>query len=64
MEKLINWLKGKKSYIIAIATTVLGLLQGLGFLVLPEWTWIILVGLFGASLRAGVNKVADTVKKD
>lgn len=62
MNELIEWLKGKKSYIVAGIMIVLGVLQGFGFFILPEWAWVILTGLLGASLRASVNKIADTIK--
>jgi len=64
MEEFIKWLKGKKSYILAVAVVVLGLLQGLGIFVMPEWSWAVLAALGLAAIRAGVNKVADTIKKD
>lgn len=62
MNEIIEFLKGKKTYIFAAVTVILGVLQGLGFFVLPEYAWPILIVLLGASLRAGVNKVADAVK--
>lgn len=62
MEELIKLLKGKKTYIVAIATVTLGLLQGLDVFVMPDYIWPVLAGAFGISLRAGVNKVADEVK--
>jgi len=62
MEDLIKWLKGKKSYIIAIAIMVLGFLQGFGIFIVPEWTWAVLAALGLAFIRAGVNKVADTIR--
>jgi len=64
MDKLIEFLKGKKTYIVAITTVVLGLLQGLGIFTMPEYIWPVLAGAFGISLRAGVNKVAETVETD
>ena len=63
MNELIEFLKGKKTYIIAIAIVVLGFLQGMEVFIVPEWAWGILGALGLASLRAGVNKVADTIKK-
>jgi len=62
MENLLNWLKGKKSYIIALAMVVLGFLQGTDILIVPEWVWGILAALGLATLRAGVTKIGDAIK--
>jgi len=62
MNELIEFLKGKKTYIVAILMVALGLLQGFGFFVLPEWAWAILAAIGLTSLRAGVKKIADTIK--
>lgn len=59
---IIEFLKGKKTYIIAIAIVVLGILQGYGIFAVPEWVWPIIGGLGLGTLRAGVNKIAETVK--
>ena len=64
MEKLIELIKGKKTYIVAIATVTLGLLQGLDIFVMPAWAWPVIAACGLATLRSGVNKVADTVKKE
>jgi len=62
MEKLIEWARGKKTYIIAIVVVVLGLLQGLDIFVLPDAVWPIIAACGLATLRSGVNKVAGAVK--
>ena len=62
--KYLEFLKGKKTYIIGGAVVVLGFLQGFDVFTVPEAVWPILGGLFGLSLRAGVNKVADAVKPE
>lgn len=62
MENLINFLKGKKAYLIAIATAILGVLQALNVFILPEWAYVLLASAFGIALRAGVEKVAEAVK--
>ena len=64
MNEVIEFLKGKKTYIIAIAIVVLGTLQGLGIFVVPEIAWTILGALGLAFVGAGVNKVSDAVKGD
>lgn len=62
MNEIIEFLKGKKTYIITVAMVFLGVLQGLGVFALPEAVWVVLAGLGLAFIRAGVNKVADAVK--
>ena len=55
--KILEFLKGKKTYIVAAVAGVLAAAQVLypGFAV-PEWVWIAL-GAFGLGfLRAGVEK--------
>jgi hypothetical protein len=64
MGDLLEKLKGKKTYIIAIATIVLGALQGLGIFTLPEFAWPIIAAAGLTALRAGVDKVAGTMPKD
>jgi len=60
--QLLKFLTGKKTYIIAGVIGLLGVLQGLDVLILPESAWLVL-GAFGlGALRSGVNKVAATVK--
>ena len=62
MDKIIEFLKGKKTYIIAVLIAVLGLMQGVGWFVVPETVWAILGALGLGALRAGVDKVSDAVK--
>ncbi len=62
MEKWIELLKGKKTYIVAIVTVVLGLLQGLDIFVMPDWSWPIIAAIGLSTLRSGVNKVADEAR--
>ncbi len=62
MNELLEFLKGKKTFLIAITTVVLGALQGLDIFVLPEWAWPVIAGFGLTFLRVGVNKVAEGVK--
>jgi len=55
MSKVIEFLKGKKTYIVAVGVGVVAALQYLG-IEIPEWVWPI-AGMLGLSaLRAGANK--------
>ena len=52
---MFEWLKGKKTYFIAIIAGVLAVLQSLGYNVPPE-VYAVLGSLGLATLRAGVEK--------
>jgi len=62
MSGLLGFLKGKKTYLVAAATLGLGITQAF---VCPIPTIVyVLAGAAGlASLRAGVNKVANGLRK-
>ena len=61
--KIVQFISSNKTYITAGSIGILGVLQGLEVLILPESAWLVL-GAFGLGfLRAGVNKVAQTVKE-
>jgi hypothetical protein len=53
-----EWLKGKKTYVIAIATFVIGGLSALGYTV-PEYVYVLLGAIGLGTLRAGVGKVEE-----
>ena len=55
MNKLIEWLKGKKTYIVAIVVGILAGLQAYG-IVIPEYVYAILAALGLAAVRAAVVK--------
>ena len=58
-----KFISGNKTYIIAGVIGVLGVLQGLNVLTIPESAWLVL-GAFGLGfLRAGVNGVSKTIKE-
>jgi hypothetical protein len=56
MQKALDLLEGKKSYIVAFLTALLGLLQAFG-VVIPEWLLFILAGLGIGTLRHAVSKL-------
>jgi len=55
MTKLIEWLKGKKTYIIAIIGGIVGILQACG-VIIPEYVYAILAALGIGAVRAAINK--------
>ncbi len=61
MLSLIDWLKGKKSYITAALIVSGGIAVYFG-VVIPEWIWLILGGLGVGFVRAGVGKVEQALK--
>lgn len=54
MGKLIAWLKGKKSYIVAIVTAVCAGLSAIG-VVIPEWVYLLLGALGIGAVRAAIK---------
>ena len=61
--KIVKFISSHKTYITAGAIGILGVLQGLDVLVLPESAWLVMGALGLSFLRAGVNKVAQSVKE-
>jgi len=61
--KIVQFISSNKTYITAGAIGILGVLQGLEVLILPESAWLVLGALGLGFLRAGVRKVAQTVKE-
>jgi len=55
MQKILDILNGKKTYIIATAAAALAFAQAMGWAI-PEWTYVILGALGLGTLRAAVNK--------
>ncbi len=62
MNDLLEALKGKKTYLITALVVILGALQGLDVFIMPDWSWPIIGAIGLGTLRAGVNKIAETVK--
>lgn len=55
MDKILSFLDGKKTYIIAIATAILAGLQAYG-IAIPDYVYAVLGALGLGSVRAAVNK--------
>jgi hypothetical protein len=56
MQKLIEFLKGKKTYIIAITAAALAFANAMGWAI-PEYVYVILGACGLATVRAAVQKV-------
>lgn len=56
MQAILDAIEGKKSYIVAFLTALLGLVQAFG-IVVPEWLLFILAGLGIGTLRHAVSKL-------
>ena len=52
---MLDFLKGKKSYLVAIAVAIIAGLQAYG-IVIPEYTYAILGALGLGTIRAGIEK--------
>ena len=52
---MLDFLSGKKTYILLIVSGILGLLQSFG-IVIPEWIWVVDATLMGGAFRAGIEK--------
>ncbi len=61
MKDIIEALKGKKSFIIVGLAIVLGVLQGMGYFVMPVEGWAIITALFGGTMAAKGNRIAGDV---
>ena len=61
MNGIRNWLKGKKTYIIAVLTIAGGVAQAFG-VPIPAVLYPIALALGLGSLRAGVDKTAAVVE--
>jgi hypothetical protein len=61
-SKILTFLQGKKTYIVAVAIAVLGCAEAMGWFSVPEWVWPIAGGLGLTTLRAGVTGVAQSIK--
>ena len=55
LEKIGNFLQGKKTYLIAIVIGVGAAAQALGY-VIPEWVYALLGALGLGAVRSGIEK--------
>lgn len=56
MESLITWLKGKKTYGVALVAAILAFIQALGYPI-PEWVYVVLGALGLVAARAAISKL-------
>lgn len=60
--KMVEFLQGKKTYIVVAAMIGLGVAEGFGWIQVPEWAWGIAAGLGLGFLRMGVNSIKQAVQ--
>ena len=60
---MLGFLDGKKTYLVAAATFILGGLGALGVSI-PPWVYPLLAAAGLGSLRAGVEKTTDNTDSD
>lgn len=53
MSKVLDAINGKKTYIIALLTALVGLLEAFG-IVIPGWAWPVLTALGITTIRHGI----------
>jgi len=62
MLNIIDWLKGKKTYILSVLTALYGVLVAFGVIVITPnqeiAVWAFIGALFGITIRAGMKKSA------
>lgn len=54
LTKILAWLEGKKTYLIALTGAILAALAAMG-IVVPEWVMALLASLGLATLRSAVK---------
>jgi hypothetical protein len=54
--------KDKRTYAVALAMIVIGVLEAFGIWAPPEWVWVILSGMGLGYLRAGVKKIGEAIQ--
>lgn len=57
MQKILDFLSGKKTYIIALVAAALAFANAMGWTI-PEYVWALLGALGLGTLRAAVQKTA------
>lgn len=57
MERIVSFLKGKKTYGIAAMALIVAVLRGVWDIEVPEYVWGVLAALGLGFLRAGVRKI-------
>lgn len=57
-KKIMKFLDGKKTYVVAVLTIGLGIAQAFGIQI-PEWAWTVLTGLGLIAGRDAVRKITE-----
>ena len=63
MASILQFIQGKKTYLVVAASVVLGTLSGLDIFVVPEEIWAVLAALGLGSLRSAAKKIEQGIKE-
>ena len=61
-HSIVNWLTGKKSYIVAGLILVLSVLSGFDICTIPEWMWGCLAALGLGTVRIAVSGIQNAME--
>lgn len=62
MKKVLEFLQGKKSYVVLALGLISGGATALGY-VIPEWIFVLLAGILGVTFKAGQNRSEALMKE-
>lgn len=62
MKAILEFLSGKKTYVVAVLVAALGVCQGMEWFAVPDALYALLGAIGLGTLRAGVNKAAKATK--
>lgn len=60
---IVEFFKGKKTYLVALLMVALGVAEGFGWISIPEWVWGALAGAGLGFLRLGVNAIKQSIQQ-
>ncbi len=63
MKGILQFIQGKKTYLVVAASVVLGTLSGLDIFVVPDEIWAVLAALGLGSLRSAAKKIEAGIKE-
>ena len=63
MASILQFIQGKKTYLVVAASVALGTLAGLDIFVVPDEIWAVLAALGLGSLRSAAKKIEAGIKE-